>query len=88
MKTKSWSCALEHGEYEHNRDLVIKEGIEAVSETAKGYHVNLVTPASFGNPDHYLTAILKDKFGDSIDVSFIDQCGCGGYVLRVTILTP
>ncbi|OIJ08309.1 hypothetical protein BKP35_17785 [Anaerobacillus arseniciselenatis] len=86
MKTKSWSCALEHGEYEHDKELVFKEGLEAVAETAKGYHVNLVTPNGFGNPDHYLTPILKDKFGDKIDIKFIDQCGCGGYVLRVWIV--
>lgn len=86
MKTKSWSCALEHGEYEQDKDLVIKEGIDAVNETEKGYHVNLVTPATFGNPDLYLTTILKEKFGGAINVEFIDQCGCGGYVLRVSIL--
>lgn len=85
MKKKSWSCALEHGEYEKDRDLVIKEGLEAVVETDCGYHVNLVTPNTFGNPDIYLTPVLKEKFKDSIDVKYVDQCGCGGYVLRVTI---
>jgi putative CGCGG family rSAM target protein len=88
MKTKNWSCALEHGEYETNRDLVIAEGLEAVSETAPGYHVNLVTPHTFGNPNDYLAPILKDEFGGRIDVKFIDQCGCGGYVLRVEVMTP
>lgn len=86
MKAKNWSCGLEHGEYEENKDLVVEEGLEAVAETAKGYHVNLVTPNTFGNPDEYLTPFLKEKFADNIDVKYIDQCGCGGYVLRVSIL--
>lgn len=85
---KSWSCALEHGEYEVDQDLVIAEGLEAVAQTAAGYHVNLVTPHTFGNPDHYLTPILNEKFAESIAVKFVDQCGCGGYVLKVTILAP
>ncbi|MCT8139458.1 CGCGG family rSAM-modified RiPP protein [Anaerobacillus sp. CMMVII] len=88
MKMKSWSCALEHGEYETNRDLVIAEALEAVAETAKGFHVNLVTPHTFGNPDEYLTPLLKEKFYDEIDVKYIDQCGCGGYVLRVEVMAP
>jgi putative CGCGG family rSAM target protein len=88
LKTKSWSCGLEHGMYETDRDLVIADGLDAVAATAKGFHVNLVTPHTFGNPDHYLTPILKEKFGDRINVKFIDQCGCGGFVLRVWIIAP
>lgn len=86
MKAKNWSCALEHGEYEENKDLVVAEGLEAVAETAQGYFVNLVTPNTFGNPDVYLTPLLKEKFAENIDVKYISQCGCGGYVLRVSIL--
>ncbi len=88
MKMKSWSCALEHGEYETDRELVIAEGVEAVAQTAKGFHVNLVTPNAFGNPEQYLMPVLKQKYGERITVKFIDQCGCGGYVLRVWILSP
>lgn len=86
MKTKSWSCALEHGDYAENRDLVIEEGLEAVAETSKGNHVNLVTPTTFGNPEYYLTPVLKEKFAEKVDIKYIDQCGCGGHVLRVLIL--
>jgi hypothetical protein len=42
-----------------------------------------VTPANFGEPDNYLTEALALYFGESIKSKFIDQCGCGGYVLRV-----
>jgi putative CGCGG family rSAM target protein len=85
LKTKSWSCGLEHGEYAENKNLVIEEGIEAVAETAPGFHVNLVTPSVFGDPDEYLTPLLNEKFGNAIEAKLIDQCGCGGYVLRVWI---
>ena len=45
--------------------------------------MNVVTPSNFGNPDDYLTAALVDYFKETITTTFIDQCGCGGYVLRV-----
>ncbi|MDQ0199419.1 CGCGG family putative rSAM-modified RiPP protein [Neobacillus ginsengisoli] len=80
---KNWSIALEHEEYENDVELVIKDAINAVKQTTKGFYVNVVTPENFGNPDHYLTKELVFIFGNEIDVKFIDQCGCGGYVLRV-----
>lgn len=30
----------------------------------------------------YLSEVLERQFGDGIKYQFIDQCGCGGYVLR------
>lgn len=83
MKEKNWSISLEHDEYEHNRDLVIADAFQAVKETAKGYYVNVVTPGAFGNPEEYLSDKLLMKFGNEIDLKYIDQCGCGGHVLRV-----
>ncbi|KGM44969.1 CGCGG family rSAM-modified RiPP protein [Neobacillus niacini] len=80
---KNWSISLEHEEYIKDVRLVIKESIEAVEQTGKGYYVNIVTPASFGHPDDYLTGVLSEGFGSTIEMKFIDQCGCGGYVLRV-----
>jgi putative CGCGG family rSAM target protein len=80
---KNWSISLEHDEYEKDQQLIMKDAIEAVRQTAKGFYVNLVTPAVFGDPDLYLSAELLRSFGNSIDTKFIDQCGCGGYVLRV-----
>ncbi|WP_040209472.1 CGCGG family putative rSAM-modified RiPP protein [Neobacillus jeddahensis] len=83
MKTKNWSIALEHGEYEENKELVIQEAISAIHDTGIGLYVNVVTPSTFGNPENYLQPVIEDTFGDHVTMKFIDQCGCGGYVLRV-----
>lgn len=79
----SWSASLEHGEYAEDRDLVIRHAVEAVDETSEGIYVNIVTPHEFGNPDEYLTAILHNTFPNRLMIDYIDQCGCGGHVLRV-----
>lgn len=83
MVEKCWSIDLEHDEYESNQAMIIEDGIKAVEETDIGYYVNLVTSANFGNPDLYLTPHLKKRFDNRIQAKFINQCGCGGYVLRV-----
>ena len=83
MINKNHSVGLEHEDYETNMDLVIKDAIAAVDDTGVGYYVNVVTPATFGNPMHYLTQILDQQFKERVRYQFIDQCGCGGYVLRV-----
>lgn len=80
---KDWSVALEHGEYEDNPSLVIKDAIEAVEKTEPGFYVNLVTPGSLENPETYLSRVLEEHFQDCIKSKFIDQCGCGGFVFRV-----
>lgn len=80
---KDRSVSLEHDEYENNIELVVKDAIAAVAETESGYYVNLVTPSNLGNPDDYLTETLHKNFANSIETKLIDQCGCGGYVLRV-----
>lgn len=80
---KNWSIALEHGDYEENIELVIEDGFKAIEDTASGYYVNLVTPAIFGNPIDYLAELIDLKFTSTVTYKFIDQCGCGGYVLRV-----
>jgi putative CGCGG family rSAM target protein len=80
---KNWSISLEHEEYVMDMELVISDAIEAAENTDKRFFVNLVTPAFFGNPDDYLAEALSAYFGDRIEMKFIDQCGCGGYVLRV-----
>jgi putative CGCGG family rSAM target protein len=80
---KNWSISLEHEEYGLDMELVIKDALEAVEQTGKGYYVNIVTPASFGHPDDFLTEALSEYFRGEIEMKFIDQCGCGGYVLRV-----
>ncbi|KAA9028573.1 CGCGG family putative rSAM-modified RiPP protein [Niallia endozanthoxylica] len=80
---KNWSVSFEHEEYEGNRDLIIEEAMEAVEKTSKGYYVNLVTPDVLGHPESYLIEVLEEHFKDAIKMKYIDQCGCGGYVLRV-----
>ncbi|WP_416148750.1 CGCGG family rSAM-modified RiPP protein [Salipaludibacillus sp. HK11] len=83
MEYKDWSASLEHEEYAENRDLVIRHAFEAIDETVEGCYVNLVTPDVFGNPESYLSLMIHDKYGDTVEMKYIDQCGCGGYVLRV-----
>ncbi|MCH1626359.1 CGCGG family putative rSAM-modified RiPP protein [Ferdinandcohnia quinoae] len=80
---KDWSIDLEHGDYEKNMAFVIEDGLKAIEETESGYYVNLVTPSTFGNPIDYLSEIIDSHFNQSVSYKFIDQCGCGGYVLRV-----
>lgn len=80
---KDWTKDLEHDEYEQDIDLIIKDAITAVEETAQGCFVNLVTSASFGNPVEYLQPLLEQFYPEQLKIKFIDQCGCGGYVLRV-----
>nr|WP_254119403.1 CGCGG family rSAM-modified RiPP protein [Bacillus sp. FJAT-29790] len=74
---------LEHNDYENNVELIIEDGVKAVEETAAGYYVNLVTSGRFGDPNEYLVPLLNEMFRDTIKTKLIDQCGCGGYVLRV-----
>lgn len=82
-KLLNWSCSLEGELYEENLGQLIEEAIEAVSMTAPGFYVNLVTPGKHGEPETYLLPELERHFGDQIEARYIDQCGCGGYVLRV-----
>jgi len=83
MMDKDWTKDLEHDEYELDIDLIIEDAIKAVAETNNGYFVNLVTSSVFGNPIDYLQPLLEKLFPNKVKVKYIDQCGCGGYVLRV-----
>ncbi|MDP4083985.1 MAG: CGCGG family rSAM-modified RiPP protein [Bacillota bacterium] len=80
---KDWTKDLEHDEYENDIDLIIKDAIKAVEETNTGFYVNLVTSEVFDNPTDYLKPLLEKLFPGQLKIKFIDQCGCGGYVLRV-----
>ncbi|MBY0098567.1 CGCGG family rSAM-modified RiPP protein [Mesobacillus maritimus] len=82
-KNINWSISLEHDEYENNLELVIHDAVDAVEETTLGHYVNLVTPEGFGHPKDYLIEALATIFENKITMKFIDQCGCGGYVLQV-----
>ncbi|QQE81261.1 CGCGG family rSAM-modified RiPP protein [Alicyclobacillus sp. SO9] len=74
---------LETDEYIEDRDLIIEDSMKAIEETEPGYFVNLAVADNHGNPDGYLIPVLKAKYRESVDIHFIDQCGCGGYVYRV-----
>jgi putative CGCGG family rSAM target protein len=80
---KDWTKDLEHDEYENDIDLILKDALEAIEITQPGYFVNLVTSANFGNPVEYLQPLIENMFKDTVILKYIDQCGCGGHVLRV-----
>ncbi|MEH7072472.1 CGCGG family putative rSAM-modified RiPP protein [Neobacillus drentensis] len=80
---KDWTKDLEHDEYEMSIDLIITDALQAVEETKKGCYVNLVTAERFGNPVNYLQPLLEELYTNNVNIKFINQCGCGGYVLRV-----
>ncbi|MFP5110809.1 CGCGG family putative rSAM-modified RiPP protein [Bacillaceae bacterium C204] len=80
---KDWTKDLEHDEYELNIDMIMADALQAVEETKAGCYVNLVTASAFGNPTTYLQPLIEALYGDKVKIKFIDQCGCGGYVLRV-----
>jgi putative CGCGG family rSAM target protein len=83
LMNKDWTKDLEHDEYENDIDLIIKDALIAVKETNVGCYVNLVTSNVFGTPVDYLQPLLEEMFPNQLKIKFIDQCGCGGYVLRV-----
>ncbi|MCI0184486.1 CGCGG family rSAM-modified RiPP protein [Sulfoacidibacillus ferrooxidans] len=86
MSKQNWSVNLETEEYADDRDLVIADSIQAILETGPGGFVNLAIAPQHGNPDDYLLRALADRFRDAVAVRFVDQCGCGGYVYRVSRL--
>jgi putative CGCGG family rSAM target protein len=82
----SWSANLEKPEHGEDRELVLQQAIDAVEHTADGNHVNLVTHANHGHPSEYLFPALEDEFAsEGIDWEYIEQCGCGGHVVRVHV---
>lgn len=81
----SWSANLETTAHASDRSLVTEQAVDAVEKTAAGYHVNLVTHAEHGHPETYLYPVLDEQFGEAVDYEYVDQCGCGGHVLRVFV---
>ncbi|SEV94106.1 CGCGG family putative rSAM-modified RiPP protein [Halobacterium jilantaiense] len=79
----SWSANLEQPDHGDDRDLVLRQAVEAVEHTAAGNHVNLVTHGDHGHPEDYLYDELDAAFGDDVDWEYVEQCGCGGHVVRV-----
>ncbi|WP_434521509.1 CGCGG family putative rSAM-modified RiPP protein [Halorubrum sp. AS12] len=81
----SWSANLEGPEHAEDRDLLVRQAIEAVEHTAAGNHVNLVTHGDHGHPEEYLFEALESQLGGDIDPEYVEQCGCGGHVVRVDV---
>lgn len=84
MRAINWSVNLETEEYVADRDLIITDACEAVRDTTPGHFVNLAVAPDHGDPADYLVPALLEHFASAISVQFVDQCGCGGYVFRVT----
>ncbi|MFB6172883.1 MAG: CGCGG family rSAM-modified RiPP protein [Haloarculaceae archaeon] len=81
----SWSANLEKPIHADDRSLVVEQAVDAVEHTAPGYHVNLVTHGDHGHPETYLYDALDATFGSRVDWSYVEQCGCGGHVTRVSV---
>jgi putative CGCGG family rSAM target protein len=79
----SWSANLEGPEHAEDRDFLVAQALSAVSHTAPGNHVNLVTHGAHGHPETYLYDALSKAYGDEVAWEYVDQCGCGGHVVRV-----
>ncbi|MHB9285849.1 CGCGG family rSAM-modified RiPP protein [Halobacteriales archaeon Cl-PHB] len=80
----SWSANLEKPVHAEDRGTVLDGAVEAIQHTASGNHVNLVTHGKHGDPTDYLVDHLETEF-DDLDWEYVDQCGCGGHVLRVHV---
>ena len=81
----SWSANLEGPEHAADRDLLVRQAIDAVEHTAAGNHVNLVTHGDHGHPEGYLFEALEAELGEGADWEHVEQCGCGGHVVRVHV---
>lgn len=84
LHDNSWSVNLEKPIYSNDSDLVVEGAIAAIEQTATGNHVNLVTHSAHGHPVEYLYERLDEAF-DDVTWAYVDQCGCGGYVTRVSV---
>lgn len=78
----TWSANLELEEHAEDVDLVVEQALQAVDQTASGYFVNLVTHGEHGHPESYLYEEIEQEHPDA-DVEYVDECGCGGHVVRV-----
>jgi putative CGCGG family rSAM target protein len=81
----SWSANLEQPEHGADRELVVEQALSAIEHTASGNHVNLVTHAEHGHPETYLYEALAERTGADLEWTYVQQCGCGGHVVRVDV---
>lgn len=85
LHENSWSANLEKPEHADDQRRVIDEALDAIEQTAPGYHVNLVTHGDHGHPRSYLYAVLERTYGDDVIYEYVEQCGCGGHVTRAHV---
>lgn len=81
----SWSANLEKPVHADEQDFVVEQALSAIEYTAGGNHVNLVTHEAHGHPRTYLYEALERAFDAAIEWEYVDQCGCGGHVVRVHV---
>ena len=86
ISMRNWSSNLETDEYLESRDLILTDAEQAIRDTEPGCYVNLAVAEVHGNPDTYLVPFLEERFRNQIQIRFVDQCGCGGYVYKVSRL--
>ena len=86
LKEKNWSINLEDNLFKTQPEQLIAEAVEAISFTAPGYYVNLVTHQAAGHPEQGLIRQLQDAITNAgigeVKLVYIDECGCGGFVTR------
>ncbi|WP_416841288.1 CGCGG family rSAM-modified RiPP protein [Haloferax sp. DFSO52] len=80
----SWSANLEQPAHAESREKIVSDALDAIERTVSGRHVNLVTHEAHGHPSSYLYPVLEDEY-ESLELEFVDRCGCGGYVTRVYV---
>ena len=80
----SWSANLETPAHEGDPDRIVEGALNAIEHTVPGNHVNLVTHGEAGHPETYLFPALEAAVPD-LEWTYVDRCGCGGYVTRVHV---
>lgn len=81
-----WSINLEDEQYAHDVDQLVLDAVKAVSITASGHYVNLVTHEAAGHPAEGLISMLEAALHEAgvhdTKLVYINECGCGGHVTR------
>jgi putative CGCGG family rSAM target protein len=80
----SWSANLEKPQYADDRQLIVDHAVDAIEHTVDGTHVNLVTHAEQGHPEAYLYGAIEERVPD-VELEYVEQCGCGGHVVRAYV---
>jgi len=87
VKERDWSLNLEDVYYVEHPEEILPECLTGAAKTAPGCYVNIVTPGECGDPHQWLipqlTAKLEEAGISFKEIRYIDQCGCGGHVIRV-----